>query len=447
MSAAAKTELTQRQILIAWWPLAASWLLMGMEMSLVSAAIARLAESKFHLAAFGGIVFPIALLIEAPIIMMLAASTALSVDSDSFRRLRRFTTIAGIGLSLFHALVAFTPLYDILIVGLLDPPAGAIEPGRLGLQLMTLWTWAIADRRFHQGLLIRFDRSGAVGIGTAVRLVVTCSVLLAGILHGGFPGIAVAGCGLVCGVSAEAISARCFARAIVRGPLADAPAAPPLTLPRLLRFYLPLALTPLLNILVQPIGSASIARMPEALDNLATWSPASGLIFMSRSIGIAFNEVVISFADRLGARRALESFALRLAIATSSFLALVALTPLAVLWFRDVSGLTPELLEVARLAVPFGILLPAATVYQSLHTGFLVNAHKTRAVPESVALFLIVTTACLFSFASAGALPGVQATLLSITVGALCQNAWLWRSQRALVAASEEPVGNPSDPQ
>jgi hypothetical protein len=104
-------------------------------------------------------------------------------------------------------------------------------------------------------------------------------------------------------------------------------------------------------------------------------------------------------------------------------------------------------LEVARLAVPFGILLPAATVYQSLHTGFLVNAHKTRAVPESVALFLIVTTACLFSFASAGALPGVQATLLSITVGALCQNAWLWRSQRALVAASEEPVGNPSDPQ
>ena len=76
MSAAAKTPLTQRQILIAWWPLAASWLLMGMEMSLVSAAIARLPDAKFHLAAFGGIVFPIALLIEAPIIMMLEIGRA-----------------------------------------------------------------------------------------------------------------------------------------------------------------------------------------------------------------------------------------------------------------------------------------------------------------------------------------------------------------------------------
>ena len=195
MSAAAKTALTQRQILIAWWPLAASWLLMGMEMSLVSAAIARLPAAKFHLAAFGGIVFPIALLIEAPIIMMLAASTALSVDSDSFQRLRRFTTMAGAGLSVVHALVAFTPLYDVVLIPLLEPPVGAIEPGRLGLQLMSFWTWAIADRRFHQGLLIRFERSGAVGIGTTVRLVATCSVLLAGILHGGIPGIAVAGCG------------------------------------------------------------------------------------------------------------------------------------------------------------------------------------------------------------------------------------------------------------
>jgi hypothetical protein len=447
MSAAAKTPLTQRQILIAWWPLAASWLLMGMEMSLVSAAIARLPDAKFHLAAFGGIVFPIALLIEAPIIMMLAASTALSVDSDSFRRLRRFTTMAGAGLSVVHALVAFTPLYDVVLIPLLEPPVGAIEPGRLGLQLMSFWTWAIADRRFHQGLLIRFERSGAVGIGTTVRLVATCSVLLAGILHGGIPGIAVAGCALIVGVTAEMISARCFARAVIQGPLADAPAAVPLTLPRLLRFYLPLALTPFLNILVQPIGSASIARMPAALDNLATWSPASGLIFMSRSIGIAFNEVVISFSDRLDARRALGSFAMRLAIATSAFLALVALTPLCVLWFRGVSGLSPELVEVARLAIPFGILLPAATVYQSLHTGYLVNAHKTRAVPESVALFLVVTTGCLIFAASAEVLPGVQATLLSITFGALIQNWWLWRSQRSLCGEAQGSSKSPSDSQ
>ena len=138
---------------------------------------------------------------------------------------------------------------------------------------------------------------------------------------------------------------------------------------------------------------------------------------------------------------------MRLAIATSAFLALVALTPLCVLWFRGVSGLSPELVEVARLAIPFGILLPAATVYQSLHTGYLVNAHKTRAVPESVALFLVVTTGCLIFAASAEVLPGVQATLLSITFGALIQNWWLWRSQRSLCGEAQGSSKSPSDSQ
>ena len=57
MSATSESPVTTRQVFTAWWPLAASWLLMGAEMSLVSAAVARLADAKFHLAAFGGIVF------------------------------------------------------------------------------------------------------------------------------------------------------------------------------------------------------------------------------------------------------------------------------------------------------------------------------------------------------------------------------------------------------
>lgn len=439
MSATSESPVTTRQVFTAWWPLAASWLLMGAEMSLVSAAVARLADAKFHLAAFGGIVFPLSLLIEAPIIMMLAASTALSVDKDSFRRLKRFTTYSGAGLSVLHALVAFTPLYDLLVIPILDPPTEAIEPGRLGLMLMTPWSWAIADRRFHQGLLIRFDRSKAVGTGTIVRLIVTCSILGAGVIHGGFPGIAVAGVGLSCGVTAELISARLFARAVISGPLERAPLAEPLTLSRLLKFYVPLALTPLLNLLVQPIGSASISRMPVPLENLAAWPPVSGLIFMSRSTGVAFNEVVVSLSGRSGAKPALQRFALWLAVGLCALLALISLTPLSSLWFNGISGLSPDLVEIARLAVPLGILLPAMTVYQSLHTGYLVNAHKTRAVPESVGLFLLVTTACLSIGAWTDALPGVKVTLLSITAGAAAQNLWLWYRQRAL-RESDAPV-------
>ena len=173
------------------------------------------------------------------------------------------------------------------------------------------------------------------------------------------------------------------------------------------------------------------------LENLAAWPPVSGLIFMSRSTGVAFNEVVVSLSGRLGARPALGRFAVWLSLGLCAFLALISLTPLSSLWFQGISGLTPDLVEIARLAVPLGILLPAMTVYQSLHTGYLVNAHKTRAVPESVALFLLVTTICLYIGASTDALPGVEATLISITIGAFAQNLWLWYRQRALRSSED----------
>jgi len=421
----AEPPLTWATVFATWWPLAASWLLMGTEMSLVSAAIARLDDAAFHLAAFGGLIFPFALLIEAPIIMMLAASTALCVDRPSFQVLRRFSTVLGAGLSLLHALIAFTPLYDLILVPLIEPPIGAIEPGRLGMQWMTPWTWAIADRRFHQGLLIRFQRSRSVVTGTVVRLAVMGTVLSGGLLWGELPGVVVACSALSTGVIVEMVTARLLARPVIAGPLKEAEPGPPLTLRRLLRFYIPLAITPILNLALLPIGSASIARMPMPLANLAAWSPVNGLVFMTRSVGIAFNEVVVSLSGRPGARKVLRGFAVALAVATSLLLTGTALSPLSGVWFSELSGLAPELVTVASTALPLAILLPAITVAVSLYNGFLLHAHQTRAIPESVGLGLAVSAGILAWGAVSDVLPGVQMTLLAFSTGGLVQVSWL----------------------
>jgi len=76
-------ELTYRQILVFWIPLAATWLMMATEGPLLAALIARLPDPKFNLAAYG-VAFAFAVLIEAPIIMIMSASTALVKDRDSY---------------------------------------------------------------------------------------------------------------------------------------------------------------------------------------------------------------------------------------------------------------------------------------------------------------------------------------------------------------------------
>ncbi len=176
LSAQPAPPLPLSRIFRTWWPLAASWALMGAELPALSATIARLPNPEINLAAYGGIVFPIALIIEAPIIMLLAASTALSKDWDSYQKLRRFMMAAGASLTALHVLIAFTPLYYFIVERILGAPTAIVEPGRIGLMIMTPWTWSIAYRRFNQGVLIRFGHSKAVGVGTMVRLVADLTV-------------------------------------------------------------------------------------------------------------------------------------------------------------------------------------------------------------------------------------------------------------------------------
>src|SRR5665811_2234801 len=175
---------------------------------------------------------------ESPIIMLLAASTALSKDWASYRKLRRFMMVAGAALTALHLLVALTPLYYVVVRGLIGAPAEIIEPARIGLIIMTPWTWAIAYRRFNQGVMIRFGHSRAVGTGTVVRLTAEVLVLVGAYLSGQVPGIVVAASAIVAGVLAEAVYAGLRVRVVIETQVKTSEAIRPgLTFPAFLHFY------------------------------------------------------------------------------------------------------------------------------------------------------------------------------------------------------------------
>lgn len=73
--------LSTRGILKTWLPLALSWLMLTVEQPILAAVVARSADPKVQLAAWG-LAFSIILLLSAPSISMLAASTSLSRDRE-----------------------------------------------------------------------------------------------------------------------------------------------------------------------------------------------------------------------------------------------------------------------------------------------------------------------------------------------------------------------------
>lgn len=424
--------LSTRRIVATWWPLAASWLLMALELPAMSAVIARLPDPEIHLAAYGGVVFPLALIFESPIIMLLAAATALSKDLASYQKLRRFMLISGALLTGVHLLVALTPLYYPLVVGLIGAPAEIVEPARLGLVIMTPWTWSIAYRRFNQGTLIRFGRSRTVGIGTVVRLTANLLVLTAGYalangpLAGRLPGIAIGTSAIAAGVLSEAVYAGFAVRAVRYGALLAAPpVVPALTWSAFQAFYVPLVMTQLLTLLANPIGSAALSRMPHAIDSLAVWSVVTGLAFMLRSLGIAYNEVVVALLDEPGAARSLKRFADLLILTTSLAVALIALTPLSRAWFGGVMGLEPSLAELARTGFLLALPLPALSVWQSWYQGAILHGRITRGITESVALYLIVNGVILGGGVIWNQASGLYVGMAALTLGTAAQTAWL----------------------
>ena len=432
----ASTQQSSRSIFHTWWPLAASWLLMGIELPIISAVIARLENPEISLAAYGGVIFPLALIIESPIIMLLAASTALSKDWVSFAKIRRFMMIAGACLTLLHILIAFTPLYYVIVEKLFGVPQVIVEPARVGLMIMIPWTWAIAYRRFHQGMLIRFGHSRAVSTGTLIRLGADLMVLGVGYAIHDISGIIVATSAVVAGVVSEAIYVGFIARPVIKYELKPAPPIQPvLTWRAFFAFYIPLVMTALLSLLVQPIGAAALSRMPQPIESLATWAVVSGLVFMFRSAGIAYNEVVVALLDEFQAAKRLWKFAVNLILITTGIWLLFMATPISSFWFQTLSALPENLAELARVGIWITLPMPALAVLQSWYQGALLHSHKTKAITEAVLVYLFVNIATLMMGVMSGKVIGLYIGLVSFVLSTLIQTVWLWyRSQHAITA-------------
>ncbi|MFH0916506.1 MAG: hypothetical protein V1912_08685 [bacterium] len=420
-----------RRILKMWWPLAASWMLMGLEGPAVSAIVSRLAEPKVNLAAYGGLVFPLALVIEAPIIMMLAASTALSRDWASYVKLRRFMHRMGAVLTVIHVIMAATPVYDLLARDVIHAPEEIIGPARIGLLIMIPWTWAIAYRRFHQGVLIRFGHSLKVGLGTASRLSAETVVLALGYFVGGISGIAVAACTLIAGVLTEALYVHLTVRKTLNYELKPARAPDrPLSTRAMLDFYIPLSLTQLLVLVASPIGSAAMSRMPLALESLAAWPVVSGVGFLMRGFGGAYNEVVVALVEEKRSTPGLRRFAVGLAVLATAALAVLTIPPLSKAVFAGLLGLADPLPDMVRRSLFLLLPMPAMAVVQSYFQGVILHSRRTRSVTESVGMFLALVIAILVGGVLWGAVTGIYLALGAFVAGELLRTFWLWLRSR-----------------
>ena len=397
---------------------------MSAEGPFLAAIIARLADPRFNLAAHG-VAFAFALLIEAPVIMIMSASAALTEDRLSFLRLRNFIYALNGLVTAVQLLLLIPAVFNTIMLDLIAVPEEVARLTYWALWLLLPWPGAIGYRRFYQGLLIRDGHTRLVALGTVVRLTVMATTGLALFFLLRPPGALVGAASLTMGVLAEALASRIMARESVRR-LPESTAKEELTYRRIVTFYYPLALTSLIGLAAQPMMTFFMGRAAFPLESLAVFPVVVSLNFLFRSMGLSFQEVaIVQMGSGFEHFRSLARFAFVLALSASGALALVAFTPLADFWFVTVSGLEPELAEFALLPTAILVPIPFMSVLLSFQRAMMVTSRRTRAI--TVATALEVGGIALF-FPLLGwklGMVGVTAAAISIIIGRVASNSFL----------------------
>lgn len=403
-------------------PLSLSDVTMACGDPMITTTLAHLPDAQVNLAAVG-VAKSLAIFFESPIIMILHASNALAGSQDSRKALWRFTLLVGGGLTFLLSLLGLPIIFSFVGVSLLGIPSAMLATVSQVLLLMGGWPFAIAWRRYFQGLLIYHGQSRSVAKASILRLFTLALVLTGGFFFPISGGI-LAGLALISGVIVEAVAVTIFAR--IYGATIPPETVTQPNLPRNLaqvgKFYLPLANSMMVVWGGRAILISVIARAEDATVAIAAWSAAWGLVLVIANSTRMIQQMVIKYHHQVSDKQLL-TFAISVGAACSTLLLFMSLTPVG---DRIVQSFIANDLTLAKSMKPVLLIcaiVPLLVALQNATQGFLVSENRTGHVNLSTWLgtgtLLIIATLAINKGMN-GAISAAMAMITSMLVEVTC---------------------------
>ena len=420
-------NLTYKTILIFWFPLALTWLLMSVEGPFLASVIARMSEPKFNLAAYG-VAFSFALIVEAPVIMLMSASTALVKDYHSFKKLKNFTYFLNGIITLFMFVLLIPQIFEFIALDLIGLPARVEEITYWAFVALLPWPAAIGYRRFYHGILIRNNLTRFVTFGTVVRLFTMLITAFLLFFFANLDGAVIASIALSVGVTVEAVATKLFAVKILAKikNASNSETQEKLSYLEIIQFYYPLAITSILSLGIHPIVTFLIGQSRMSLESLAVLPVINALVFIFRAVGLSFHEAFIALLGQNGeGYKPLRNFGIMAGSLSSILLIGITTTPLATIWFHSLSGLSIELTQLSILPAIIMSLFPALTFLISVQRAVLVYTRNTSPLTTATIIEVVVILIVLFIGINFFDLIGVLAATIAYIIGRIIANIYL----------------------
>ena len=403
-------------------PLSLSDVTMACGDPMLTTTLAYLPSAQMNIAAVG-IAKSLAIFFESPIIMILHAANALAASGDSRKALWRFTLLVGGGLTFLLSLLGLPLIFNFVGVSLLGIPPAMLTTVSQVLLLMGGWPFAIAWRRYFQGLLIYHGQSHALAKASICRLFTLAVVLTAGfLLH--ISGGIVAGFGLISGVIVEAIVVTIFARRSGATLPPETVTQPnlPSNLAQVWKFYLPLANSMMVVWGGRTILISILARAQDATIAIAAWSAAWGLVLVIANSTRMVQQMVIKYRHQVSDKQLLI-FAVSVGAACSTLLLLMSVTPIGDRIVQSFIGNDLTLANSIKPVLLICTIVPLFVALQNATQGFLVSENRTGHVNLSTWLgtvTLLIIASLAINKGMNGATAAAIAMITSMLVEIIC---------------------------
>jgi len=417
--------------------MAMTWLMMAAEGPVIAAFIARMEDPKYNLAAYG-VSFSLALILEAPVIMIMSVSTALVSGNKSFRMMWKFTQALNIMVSVAVFLLLIPGVFD-LVASLLKLNPEVRDLTYRAMFFLIPWPAAIGIRRFYQGVLIRRGETQKVALGTVCRLGSGFLSCLLVVEFTELSGAELGALALASGVVSEALVVYLLSIRTVR-ELKNSDSTTEeeagLTYGKIIHLYYPLALSATVVLCIQPLVTFFTAFCLHPLESLAVLPVMNSFIFIFRCIALSYQDVVIALlGDKFEGFSLLKNTAVKTGVFLVIVFMMMAFTPAAKFWFENVSGLSSELAAFLDTPLAIMVLVPFISLMVCTYRAAAIKVNATILVTygtiiEVSVLVLVMSLGSYYSWT------GINAAALAISTGRLLCAAYLMyavsRKMRAL---------------
>ncbi len=379
-------NLTTKEIAFFFFPLVLNVQLMSISHTVINGALARLDDYVTALAGMS-VALVVHLFIASPSYQNHTITIAMVRGRKSLIGVLIFIGLVAVYVAIMLALIAFTPLGDLILIKLLGTPAEVAAEAKKALYILAILPFFTGIRGFCQGLIIRARRTSLVSFATGVRVAALFGFLSVG--YKWFYGAQLGAFALVSCVVTETLVI-CWLAWKVHPPLDSGEAEK--TTGEILRYSFPLAYSSCLQQTIPLLISSIIGRLHDGALALAAFGVIRGFLFLlagpMRNLQQAYLTLVKTVADN----RTLLRFSVVISIGLG-LLVLLTAGPLNQFILGDLLGIETELRHYLQLPLAACTIFPLFYGLTNLLRGWFAGASQTGQLGRSTLLksgFLLV---------------------------------------------------------